>query len=161
MRKLQQAGFTMIEVLFAVSLLILGTGSIFSLTQKTNNLSSLAKRGLEATYLAQEGAELVRNIRDGNWLKQRTVPGTLWDAGLTGCEAGCEADYNDNGLVAFQNRFLKIGGGFYNYDSGSDTPYKRKITITKPDSTKLSVSVEVTRSSMPTITLQTELYDWR
>lgn len=161
MRKFKIAGFTLVEVIFAISLIILGTGSIFALMQKSNALALLAERELEAIYLAQEGAEIVRNIRDGNWLEQRANPGIAWDDGLDNCATGCEADYNDAALVPYAARFLKIDGSFYNYDSGSPTAYKRKIIITKPELTKLSVSVEVSRTGMPTITLRTELYDWR
>lgn len=154
-------GFTLVEVLFAIALLILGTSSIFALTQKSNNLSAAARRELEAAYLAQEGLEIVRNIRDGNWLEQRTNPAAAWDAGLTNCAAGCEADYDDAGLSAYADRFLKLSGGFYNYESGTNTLYKRKITITKPDLMELSVLVEVIRDGVSVVVIQTELYDWR
>lgn len=158
---MSQKGFTLIEVVFAISLIVLGTSSVFALMQTSNNMASLAKREFEAAYLAQEGAEIVRNVRDTNWLKQRTIPGTAWDSGLDNCAAGCEADYNDAGLAAYADRFLKIDGSFYNYDSGEQTSYKRKITVTKPNPTQLSVSVEVSRAGIPAITLQTELYNWR
>lgn len=158
---MSQKGFTLVEVIFAIFLITLGTGSIFSLMQKSNILASLAGRELTATYLAQEGAEIVRNIRDSNWLKQRTNPGVAWDDGLGGCTAGCEVDFNDAGPTAYAGRFLRIDGSFYNYDSGNETAYKRKITITKPVPNELLVSVEVSRAGMPTITVQTELYDWR
>lgn len=155
-------GFTLVEVIFAVSLITLGTSSIFSLMQKSNNLASLAKNELEAAYLAQEGVEIVRNIRDTNWLKQRANPSLSWDNGLIDCAAGCEGDYNDASLTAYTNRFLKIDGSFYNYDSGKQTSYKRKITITKPEPTELLVSVEVNRTGMPSnVVVQTELYKWR
>jgi hypothetical protein len=69
-------------------------------------------------------------------------PGTTpaWTDGLTDCQLGCAADYTTMGtnasplLAYIDTDRLKInskgGSGFYNYTSGTNTRFQRKITIT-------------------------------
>ncbi|MDO8424508.1 MAG: prepilin-type N-terminal cleavage/methylation domain-containing protein [bacterium] len=165
-------GFTLLEVLVAISLLTFGIGGAFMLVTQTVISSQLTESRLEAVYLAQEGAELVRNVRDANFLNVYKGTGTDWLEGLRGCEAGCEADFNDAVLTSFDGRFLKIGGGFYNYDSGLDTYFKRKIIISDltelddpPDgiTDRVKVAVEIywqERGQTHKITVQEFLYKW-
>lgn len=150
--------FTLIEVIIAIFILTVGTVGAFSLIQRTIALTSISSSRLTAAYLAQGGMEIVRNIRDSNYLQELS-----WDTGLTGCSSGCEADYNDSALSADLGRFLKIDGGFYNYDIGTDTIFKRKITLI-PGVDILEVSTEVSwqeRGRSHQVTAQTKLYNWR
>ena len=62
-------GFTLVEVLVSIFIVTVGAGGAFSLVQKTLNFTTNAALQLEASYLAQEGIEIVRNIRDTNLLK--------------------------------------------------------------------------------------------
>ena len=118
----QLKGFTIIEVLIAVAVITIGVLGILGVIYQTTSYIALSSSRLVAIYLAQEGMEIVRNIRDTNWLNNRS-----WDQGLnTGV---WEADYNDSALTPFQeDRNLRTNGGFYNYDSGQGTKFKRKIT---------------------------------
>lgn len=121
-------GFTLLEVLVSIFLLTIGIGGIFVLVTQTMVSSQLTEARLEATYLAQEGIEIVRNFRDTNFLKIYKGEGSNWLEGLESCQNGCEADFNDAGLAAFDDRFLKIDE-FYNYETGSNTSFKRKIIV--------------------------------
>ncbi len=155
--------FTLIEIIVATFLITVGTVGAFALIQRTVAFTAISSSRLVAANLAQEGIEIVRNIRDGNWLEARTNPGISWDDGLAGCSTGCEADYNDLILSPDASRFLKVENGFYNYDSGTNTHYKRKITLV-PQVDILEVSVEVTwqeRARMHQVISQTKLYNWR
>jgi len=128
-------GFTLIEVVTAVFIITVGILGVFGLIQKIVGSASVSSSKLAAAYLAQEGVEIVRNIRDSNWLKQRDDDSWPWDSGLSGCSTGCEADYQSL-LSAYvgQGRFLNIAtGGFYSYaPGGNPTIFKRKITIEYP-----------------------------
>jgi type II secretory pathway pseudopilin PulG len=124
---MKNRSFTLIESVVAIFLLTVGTVGAFSLIQRTLAFTATSSSRLVAAYLAQEGIELVRNIRDSNYLAKID-----WNSGLTACASGCEMDYNDTVLSSFAGRFLKIDGGFYNYDSGTNTIFKRKITIASP-----------------------------
>jgi prepilin-type N-terminal cleavage/methylation domain-containing protein len=156
-------GFTLIEITVAIFLITVGTLGAFNMIQRIITFTSVISSQLTASYLAQEGIEIARNIRDTNWLEQRGSPGLPWSDGLVGCGSGCEADYNDAGLSSYTGRFLKIDNGFYNYDAGTNTVFKRKITIF-PQVDVLEVSVEVSwqeRGRDHRVTAQTELYNWK
>ena len=162
-KKFQKSpGFTLMEVLVAIFLITAGVlGAMAVVNQTTTFIQGTSSR-LVAAYLAQEGIEIVRNIRDSNFLKIHKEGEGNWDDGLTGCLGGCEADYNDLALIS-ADRYLKIDAGFYNYNSGLDTPFKRKITITPDGSDILKVSVEVSwqeRGRAHQVTAQENLYQW-
>ena len=138
-------GFTLIEVMASISILTVGIGGSFILIQQTLIQASLSESKLIAAYLAQEGVEIVRNIRDNNWLQY----GNPWDYGLfccgddrAACECDREVDYNYSTLTSYSDpgRYLYIDyiAGFYSYidfPSGDDikTKFKRKITISGQD----------------------------
>jgi len=157
------AGFTLIEVLAAAFLVTLGAGGAFALVQRTVSFTSNAVFQLEATYLAQEGIEIVRNIRDTNLLKIHKGVGGEWTDNLTGCEAGCEAAYNEEVLTVSESRYLKFQAGLYQYTQGPNTTYKREMRVVQPSDEKLEVAVEVTweeRGRSHEVTAATELYNW-
>jgi len=149
------------EALVAIFLITVGALGAMSVVNQTTAFTQVTSSRLTATYLAQEGIEIVRNIRDGNILKiSRGIEGVNWDTGLTGCAGGCEADYNDSALIS-ADRYLKIDGGLYNYDSGENTPFKRKIKIF-PDTNILKVQVSVSwqeRGRVHQVTTQENLYN--
>ena len=149
-------GFTIIELIIAIFVLSVAVVGIFSAFSIIVVLTSDTADRLTATYLAQEGMEIVRNIRDTNWLYMDicaanmipfpmgvTCPAT-WVDKLNVCASGCEADYTTAGtgttmpssisVWASPGRYLKIDSsqysttyGFYNYLSGTDSKFKRKI----------------------------------
>jgi len=154
--------FTLIEVFIAMFLLTVGTvGAIYAIV-RVIEVTEVSSSQLIASYLAQEGIEIVRNIRDGNWLE-----GSVWDTGLTGCEptgAGCQADYtNTQSLVSFTGDPLNIDGGFYSYLTGTPTIFQRKITIEEAPGDILEVTVWVgwtERGKSYSVTAQANLYKW-
>ena len=62
------AGFTIIELIISISILSVAIVGIFSAFSIITILTSDSADRLTGTYLAQEGMEIVRNIRDNNWL---------------------------------------------------------------------------------------------
>lgn len=73
-------GFTLIEMLVVVFVVAVGLVGALSFFNINLNNQFEAKNELIAANLAQEGADLVRNIRDYNLLN-----GSAWDANLSGC----------------------------------------------------------------------------
>lgn len=127
-------GFTLIEVVMATFILTVGVLGSFSLVQRITTVTLSVSSQLEALYLAQEGIENIRNIRDSNWLEQRTVPTTDWAEGIS------------------TTNWESVG------------KFQRKITIQNPQSGKMIVSVEVQwleRGGTRQLKAETELYDWR
>ncbi len=70
-------GFTILEVVLAIFILTVAVFASFSLVEQTITAASLNQSRLVAYYLAQEGVENVKNIRDENWLNYRS-----WDQGM-------------------------------------------------------------------------------
>ena len=137
-------GFTFIEIIVAILVMAVGIVGVYAIVPRIISLTAINTNRFIASQLAREGIEIVRNMRDTNWLKR--VP---WDEGLTNCSTGCEIDYDDASFTPWvePGRYLRINSnGFYNYDpvsaTNSETKFKRKITITK-NGDILNVKVEV------------------
>jgi len=155
-------GFTIIEVSVAIGVMMIGVAGIYALVPRVVKTVSLNTDKFIAVQLAQEGIEIIRNIRDSNWLEQGFASSTPWNDGLTNCSNGCEISYEDSLPVAYQDRYLKVdSNGFYNYTSGQDSKFKRKITINS-ESESMDVKVEIfTSNQEPFFTSNVKLYDWR
>jgi len=66
-------GFTLVEVLLSVTILTIGIiGSISLIGYNVNAVTHSVNR-LMASNLAQDGFELVRGVRDTNWLQGKTA----------------------------------------------------------------------------------------
>ncbi len=161
----KEYGFTLIEVIVAIFILTVGIGGSFMLIQQTLAGVSTVQSRLIAIYLGQEGIEIIRNIRDNNWLEQReslqVPPQPLWNDGLIGlinCQppaSCCEADYNtdtspSDSLIAIAGcdfgdlHYLNLdSSGFYSYSAGIQTKFKRKIFIEEIDENKVKTTVIV------------------
>ena len=154
----KQKGFTLIELMISIFILLVAIVGIFSAFSAMVVLTSDSTDRLTAAYLAQEGIEIVRNIRDNNWINMDqnpgSSPGLSWMDGLSGdsdgafrnsdksvdCSGGCDGDYltgtgsNNAYLKIWSNGFtdyLNIdSSGFYGYGHGTPTKFKRKIVIT-------------------------------
>lgn len=101
----------------------------------------IARQNLIAANLAQEGLELVRNIRDSNWHQGRKtdgvpplpcVPSSLWRNRL--CDGSWRVTYTENHpLPLGANPRLKVDtNGLYQYDDGSLSLFRRHIEIITP-----------------------------
>jgi hypothetical protein len=158
----------MIAAIFIVTVGALG---IFNLVNQTISLTSVSSSRLTAFYLTQEGIEIVRNIRDSNWLEGKEDPDILWDEGIP--TGSWEADYRTQNLnQAYGGNYLNISDGLYSYSSGVQTKFKRKITISDkenldedeegiPDVMKISVEVSWTeRNISHQVTAQENIYRW-
>ncbi len=157
-------GFTIIETMVAVFVIIAGVVGVYTLLQQTIASIRVASSKLTASYLAQEGVEVVRNIRDSNWIKQNTMPGALWDDGIMGGD--WEADYLSQSLISgYSGSFLKMDtNGFYSYSSGVNSKYQRKINIAKTGNYLIKVTVAVywrEKGANNSIVVQENLYDWK
>jgi len=157
-------GFTLLEVMIAIFFITVGVLGVFTLIQQTITFAAISSSRLVAAYLGQEGIEIVRNIRDGNWLEQRTNPEISWNAGLAAGD--WEADYNSQELTqSYGGNFLNLDTkGFYSYAPGTQTKFKRKITILAEGTETLKVSVLVEwseRARTYQFIVQENLYQWR
>src|SRR3989338_7743588 len=109
----QNSGFTLVEMLVAVSIFTVSLLGIMSVIASGISDTGYAKKKIIATYLAQEGIEYIRNMRDtyvlypanGGWGDEET-DGSLLEK-LKRCKGkngngngnnntGCGVDSSDN-----------------------------------------------------------------
>ncbi len=142
-------GFTIIELVISIFVLAIAVVGIFSALSIIMILTADSADRFTATYLAQEGMEIVRNIRDTNWLNMNVPPvsGTAysWADGLTNdatqnsidCTENnpswCEADYAAVSLSHGKDPLELNSNGFYVYNTKDinpvETKFKRRIII--------------------------------
>ena len=165
--KRYSTGFTMIEIIITIAVLSIGIIRSYTAFSSIMNVADTMSYRFTAAYLAQEGLDIIKNMRDGNF-----ISGASFTTGLTSCSAGCQADYktgtavqqSQNQLQAYAGSFLKINSdGFYGYDAGTDTKFKREITVSQVASNELKVDSKVFWNYNGTdysITSSEHLYDW-
>jgi prepilin-type N-terminal cleavage/methylation domain-containing protein len=154
-------GFTIIELMVAAFVLTVGIAGAYVAISGPIHYTRDSMNKITAAYLAQEGVEIVRNIRDENWILKNT-----WDTGLA-CSSGCEAEYNSLSLSSILPGGLRNlrKNDFYNYSAGANTIFKREINITKPNTsdcpslTCLQVKAIVSWTG-GSITVAENLYNW-
>lgn len=144
----------MVEMLVAISLILLVLPGTLSIAMKSISLSSYQKDQLIATYLAEEGQELIRSVRDRNVLTivyedNNGLPiTTTWKAGWSGKNCSiiaCKIDFNEDITTGAGNledlalntndtyRLYLNASGFYSYGAGAGktaTPFYRGVFIT-------------------------------
>lgn len=169
--------FTILELLITIFVILTALLAGIYTISSTVATTSVYKHQLVAAYLAQEGIELVRYIRDTNFIQ-----GILWTEGkLDQCDPKdlnnptdgkyCEAEHDPGNLASFNEsvepRFLKISDTspkFYNYTSGINTPFQRKIIIVSEGSDTLKVTVEViweTKGKKYSFVAQEKIFNWK
>lgn len=169
----------MIELVIALFVLTAGVVGVYNAFSIMVVATAQMSDRFTAAYLAQEGIEIVRNIRDNNWLNNDSWDKDLMDGD---CPSGCQADYktgtsNGLGFTAYgSGAALNIDAdGFYSYSScpisNSDcqTKFIRKIIINTVDDHTLQVVVTVEWfekktifdfSGTNSITAEEYLYNW-
>lgn len=159
-------GFTLIEVILAVTVITTALVACISLISFSVSGIRLGKSKLLAVNLAQEGIEIVRNIRDSNWLgpNYKRAPSD-WRDDLE--ENSYEVQYDDTSLFrtySGSGNYLNIdSAGFYQYDTGNSTSFKRKITINHIDNNQIKVVSEITwqeKGRAYSIQAEDRLYNW-
>ncbi len=159
--KQKTKGFSLMEVIIAMAVIVTALITLIALISSVVSGLKPAEFKLTATNLAQEGLEIVRNIRDSNWLSYKRAPEN-WRNGLAAGDY--RVQYDQSALLFWADSFLKIdNNGFYQYDSGSNTPIRRKITIGHIGNNQIKVVSEVTwqdKGKSYTVEAESRLYNW-
>ncbi len=134
----------MMEVIFSVFILSVGLVAVIGLIVSSIKNSMDSRNHIIASQLAQEGVELIRNIRDNNWASG--APGGSFDR--LNQNSFCRIDYNDDPLTwsTVDNNYCSLGntsdpyvlsyvGNYYQWEnlSANKTKFTRRIAVIDTD----------------------------
>lgn len=155
----------MLETLVAISVLTIALLGVYSLTSLGVSKASLAKNQNIAFFLAQEAAEYASNQRLNN-----TLQGSDWLNGFDACRTGdgCYIDAVNNSILPCSGGScpkIRFDSGLgYNYQSGSETVFKRKVKIEVVDAAReIKLKVEMIwqeRGQTRSFIIEDRLFNW-
>lgn len=125
-------GFTLIETLFAILIFSAALISLMTIAGRGISATNTAREQIVAHYLAQEGLEVVRNVRDTSVLN-----GSAWDAGFSACTetVPCQVMYGNPQVAAptlitpcpYACQVGAVNGAFVDADAANLSPYTRFV----------------------------------
>ncbi|HHD92305.1 MAG TPA: prepilin-type N-terminal cleavage/methylation domain-containing protein [Candidatus Portnoybacteria bacterium] len=165
-------GFTLLETIIAITIIAVTSIALVGLGASTSKQGSYLINKTIATHLAQEGLELVRNIRDTDTITSSTP----WDKGINSITSGT-INYNSsptlNNIPSNPSNVKVCGNtcrlyfdanGFYTHTiTGNPTNFYRMINVVS-GATVDTITSEVKwidHGKSYTIKVTTKLYDWQ
>ena len=126
-----QRGFTIVETLVAITILMIAIAGPLSIASKGLTAAVTSRDQMVATYLAQESLEVVKNVRDNN-----VLTGASWINNMSSCTGGnkCDADYLDSSIKTGLSTYpLKVtSSNTYSHDSsGTATGFSRYFFLSQ------------------------------
>lgn len=176
-------GYSLIEVLVAISILMLSIVGPLTIAVKSIQSAQYARQQNTAFFLAQEGISSMNTIRNDAAISA-FISGTpdTWEwvdeAGLSPCfdSTGCDIDFRDESLInnvtdcsasasectlQFDESFGRV---VYQHVQGAETPFTRVITLEEVSSDEVLVTSRVRWESTllsqnQEVVLTTSLFD--
>ena len=165
--KRQNKAFTLVETLIAIAIFTISITALMSVLGSGISNTNYAKTKMTATYLAQEGIENIRNMRDTYILDQSGWNG--FKSKFSNCidpfDKSCGFRLYDIFLCDSDpsNCKLYIKNG-YNYDDGEDSGFVRKIWVENVDSGDIEVKiysdVSWTQGAGGSVRFSESLFNW-
>jgi prepilin-type N-terminal cleavage/methylation domain-containing protein len=169
---MKKSGFTLIETLVAISIFTISILGLLSvLTQGVIN-SKYARQKIVASYLAQEGIEYVRNMRDTYVLYDQNF--SQFKNALNNCNGN-----NNNDACGFNivfphvvtrcdqisncKLYVNASGGYDTVSSGTDSGFTRRIWKENIGSDQIKIHSDVSwtqGSGNYNVTFAEDLFDW-
>jgi len=163
-----ERGFTLVETLVAISIFTVSVISLMFVLSNGITGTKFANNKIIAGYLAQEGIEYVRNMRD-----TYALSGDKFNSKLESCKKEDACGFNDTVFVT-DNKFISkcdndcklyINNGSYTYTvSSEDSGFTRTIWMDKINNNnevKIFSKVKWTQGSGEyDVTLSENLFDW-
>jgi Tfp pilus assembly protein PilV len=146
---INKKGFSLGEIMLSIFVLSIGlVGTIGLIANNIKNASD-TRDSIIASELVQEGVELVRNIRDNNWIAGRTTfDGVFLPAGAVN---NCRVDKNSTQVACGLSYVLNTdGSGYYVHSAGSSTKFQRKIFFFVNGSNRDVLSYVIWGTAFPT-----------
>ncbi len=158
-----RAGYLLVEAMVAITIATVGLMSLVGLLSRSLSLNRVSSNKIIANYLAAEGIEIVRNFVDSNYIKDEP-----WNNGISSGEyeldyrsaPGNLAGYNPDNYIKFDDN-----SGFYGYDSGTATLYRRRVVINTVGADEIQVNSFVAWTDRGGANLEVNIedhfFDWR
>jgi prepilin-type N-terminal cleavage/methylation domain-containing protein len=129
-------GFTIIETLVAITILLISIAGPLTIAQKSLTAATLAKDQVIASYLAQDLMEYIKNTRDNNPIF-----------------SGAPSSFATQFCVSITNctslRLNTLSDGSYTTNAGTPTRFSRFATINLTNPNEATIRVTVTWQSGP------------
>src|SRR3989338_4227944 len=142
--KFYERGFTIVESLVAIAVFTVGISAAIFVIQQSFTVGSRVKNKIIAAYLAQEGIEVIRNIRDRNWMQGKVynVDATCFNDNncwINGINNSVGANVTNSGCAKYDSASLaspcalgprlSFNGNYYiSVGSGVSYQFSRDIT---------------------------------
>ncbi len=165
----RKEGQMLIELMVALGVLTVGFLGMVSLLSKAVALNRTISENYQATYLATEGVEIMKNLLDANLLQAKS-----WNSGF-GTNKTYEVDFDSSWvsgkepkevLNSSEIRKIKMNeSGSFNYIDGTVTPFSRRIEVELVGSYEVRVNSIVSWVSRGGGNFETNIedhfYNWR
>ena len=128
--KLRHGGYSFVEGIVATFIVTAGMVAVIQLM--TANLLVLlnSRNQTAATFLAQEGVEIIRNIRDNNWASNNKSFDNLPTSSRNDCRVDIySSSMPDSACGSGSKQLQKDANGLYSYANGSTSLFQRKINV--------------------------------
>ena len=155
---MRNSGFTLIELVASLVILIAILQTFFFIANNVNS-SSMLRDSLIASNLAQEGIEVVRNIRDRDAFLENSF-------GISLPNGSWRVQWNSTSLLLLSGNLpLKKDSSnkLFSYDSGTDTIFRRTIVISSVSANQIRVTSTVNwnlKSGTRTTSAEAHLFNW-
>lgn len=94
--KIRNSAFTLAETILAIAIIALVITTTYGLSQNSLKIGRNSINQFIAYHLAEEGLEIVRNLRDSNWLQNKE-----WRTGLQ------DGEYENSKIVLSEGEKFK------------------------------------------------------
>jgi len=170
-----QKGFSLVETLVAIAILLIAVLAPMRIVAQSIKASVFSREQLTAVFLAQEGLESMRRLRDNSAISgsdtwewyDSVIPNACKNA------TGCSYDVSLDSFVACSGSNCRFyfdedasSGVFYSHhsDVGEQALFERVITITEQSSGEVLVTSVVSWESSVlrdtiSVTLETKIFD--
>jgi len=160
-------GFTLIEVVVSIFVLSIALSAISFIFSSVIASANTVKHNFIASFLAQEGIEVMNNLRNGDWIAGRPF-GSFGTAGVLG--NGSYRVQWDSAvpitIVTNPPLLYDSTTGLYGYSSGTASGFTREIVV---DTVIPNIQIRITanvswtdsRGNVRNLAAESHLYNWK
>ena len=161
-------GFTLVELLVSLFILSIALAGAFAVISFNVNNANFVKNSFIASGLAQEGVELVRNLRDTDWHTGAEFGSFGGSDSLADGAYRVQWDSSELDSSGVSEPLALDAAGVYAYDSGTPTIFRREVELRRvvPASgpvVEIVATVTVSwneRSGEKTVIAEEHLFNW-